>query len=324
MRGRLQGASQRGLEPGLRLLRGVLIGGCLLAHNARPRPFLGESMAKEPFRKGQSFCIFCNSSGVTHEHMWADWLKEYIPRTEDRHRTGATIIGIQEDEDREEILTRAGDLHSRRIKCVCGPCNNGWMSGLQTDAKPILVPTLIGEKIELHRRSQTILSAWITMMAMVSEYLQKGMSSVPSLERVYLETHQKSPKNWRIWIGRHNRQHHPRYSHRTLPFVTKEEFERTGGPSTDTPANTQTTTICLGKHLLIHVMSSDVAWSLIRRWRLPPQIGDNLLQIWPIKDKIVRWPPDTALTDAGISLVADDLMGKVTTFLRSHHGRPAP
>lgn len=281
-------------------------------------------MAKIPFRKGQNFCIFCNSPGLTREHMWADWLKEYIPRTEDRHCTGVTIIGIHEDENREEISIRAGDLHSRRIKCVCGVCNSGWMSALQTSARPILVPTLAGEPIQLHRRSQTILSAWCTMMTMVSEHLQQGMSSISPTERDYLKTHQKPPRNWRIWIGRHAGQNHTRYFHRTLPFVTKDEFERSGGPSTDVAANTQTTTICLGKHLLIHIMSSDVGWSLIRRWRLPAQIRDNLVQIWPVRDKIICWPPDLALNDAGVALIADDLMGKVTTFLRSNHGTRAP
>ena len=101
------------------------------------------TMAKTPKRSNlrpPGRCIFCGGGGLSKEHMWADWLHAYIPRIAPEHRTRSTLIHLEN----QEISTqrRAGDPHSRRIRCVCGPCNNGWMSALQEKTKPFMVPML--------------------------------------------------------------------------------------------------------------------------------------------------------------------------------------
>lgn len=105
-----------------------------------------------------------------------------------------------------------------------------------------------------------------------------------------------------------------------MTFATKEEFERLGGPTVRLPSNTQTSTICLGKQILIHAMSSDVAWDIIRRWKLPPRISAGFDQIWPIRVGAVGWPNGHILTDAGIALVADEFANKASKLLRSKYG----
>lgn len=35
---------------------------------------------KQPYSKGRAQCIYCGSfKNMTREHIWADWLREYIP-----------------------------------------------------------------------------------------------------------------------------------------------------------------------------------------------------------------------------------------------------
>src|SRR5438045_8454454 len=92
-------------------------------------------------------CIFCGVTGVTREHMWADWLRCYIPRRMREHSVAATIVSPWGHEER--VSRRTGDPHSRRIKCVCGECNNVWMSQLQEATKPFLIQTLKGEPTSL-------------------------------------------------------------------------------------------------------------------------------------------------------------------------------
>jgi hypothetical protein len=141
-------------------------------------------MAKTPKRanlKPPGRCIFCDSLGVTQEHMWADWLRSYIPRTLAETRTRSALIHL--DGDKTTFINRTGDPHSRRIKCVCRKCNNEWMSRLQEDSKPFLVPMLTGEEqVTLHRRAQTILSAWIAMTVMVAEHADKEKIAISSAE----------------------------------------------------------------------------------------------------------------------------------------------
>src|SRR5256884_280586 len=72
-----------------------------------------------------------------------------------------------------KITKKAGDPQSGRIRCVCAPCNNGWMSVRQSETKPILIPLLRGESFSLHRRAQTTLAAWIAMFTMVAEFLDQ-------------------------------------------------------------------------------------------------------------------------------------------------------
>lgn len=116
-------------------------------------------------------CIFCGGHGLTKEHMWADWLRAYIPRAATEHHTQSKVVYLEKDET--SLHRRTGDPHSRRIRCVCLSCNNGWMSELQEDAKPFLVPMLKGERITLHRRAQTILASWIGMTVIVAEHVDQ-------------------------------------------------------------------------------------------------------------------------------------------------------
>lgn len=107
-----------------------------------------------------------------------------------------------------------------------------------------------------------------------------------------------------------------------MSFGTKEDFERIGAPFEDWTSNTQTTTVCLGKHLLIHIMSSDVAWNNVRKYRLPVPVAPYLYQIWPTRERIVTWPPPVALNDVGIAMVAEDFFETALRVIRSGNAPP--
>ncbi len=274
-------------------------------------------MATKPRRanlKPPGKCVFCERGGLTKEHMWAGWLRNYIDRTMEEHRIGSTLIFPA---NREEFIERhTGDPHSRKIRCVCRECNNGWMSQVQTSVKPFLVPMLIGQGIGLHRNGQTTVAAWASTMVMVAEFLDRGKIAIPQVDRAFLYEKRRPPSHWRIWVGRHRRKLHPLYTHNILPFVSKEEFERIPR-GTMGEANTQTSTICLGEHLIIHVMSSRVARSIVRRWSLPPIIDLRMAQIWPVRRSLVMWPPSGApLDDIEIDLLAQQFLSRVETVAR--------
>ena len=85
-------------------------------------------------------------------------------------------------------------------------------------------------------------------------------------------------------------------------------------------SNTQTSTILLGEHLIIHIMSSLIARRIIRLWKLPPKLAPLMSQIWPIKNPRVTWPPKNALTDADIELLANQCYNRVAAQIRQRRG----
>jgi hypothetical protein len=175
---------------------------------------------------------------------------------------------------------------------------------------------LLGQPIALDILGQATVATWTAMMVAVSEYVHKEMIAIPATDCEYLKGMQRPPDHWRIWIGRHARTNYPLFTHTVQSFASEKEIQVLGGPTVRRPSNTQTSTICLGEHLIIHVMSSEVAWSLISQYSLPSPIGLYLNQIWPIIDGSVSWPQATALVDNGIDLLANDFMRRANKLAR--------
>ncbi len=55
------------------------------------------------------------------------------------------------------------------VKWLCATCNNGWMSMLENEAKPIL-ESILDEKLkDIDAASQSTLACWAVKTAMVLE-----------------------------------------------------------------------------------------------------------------------------------------------------------
>jgi hypothetical protein len=142
---------------------------------------------------------------------------------------------------------------------------------------------------------------------------------IRAADRRWFYLNRRPPSHWRIWIGRHGREKYPLFVHNVLSCATEEKFERSSSNSA-AELNTQTSTICLGEHLLIHVMSSPTARSIIRRWKLPSGMEGALNQIWPIRNSAVAWPPSLIITDAGIDTLAQQFVIAAVNVLKRRMG----
>jgi len=56
------------------------------------------------------------------------------------------------------------DLVAKR---VCGSCNSGWLSGIESDARPILEPLIRGQAVFLPREHVVTLARWATRFSLV-------------------------------------------------------------------------------------------------------------------------------------------------------------
>jgi hypothetical protein len=151
----------------------------------------------------QRFCIFCRKPGLTYEHVWPDWLKKYVPKNMTAHNSLSVTVHRNHSEQRRE--KRSGDPRSRRLRVVCKPCNTGWMGKLRERAKPYLLPLIHGEVTSIDATAQTVVSAWITMFAMIAEYFDPSKVAISQEQRSYFLENRTPPQKWKIWIGDYER-----------------------------------------------------------------------------------------------------------------------
>jgi hypothetical protein len=150
-------------------------------------------------------CIFCERMGLTREHLFADWLRVLFPRSAtDTHNHGVTTWG-QSSSGRiyamPTLTVHQGHSGSRKVKCVCGPCNNGWMSRLETRTRPILMPLIQGNFHRVSPFDQKTLASWITKTIMVAEFLFPERVTIPDADRLRMYASAEPSENWKIWIA---------------------------------------------------------------------------------------------------------------------------
>lgn len=153
-------------------------------------------------------CIFCGGGNISKEHIYADWMRPYLLDSinSTSHRVTTVVQhglgGQQLLRDTRGPLQLKGDHRARGLKVVCKSCNEGWMSSLQTAAKPALLPLLLGEMRTPNRDSQRSIAAWSTMLTMVYEFADPFTCAIPRSERVAFAHAKKPPHNWLIWIAK--------------------------------------------------------------------------------------------------------------------------
>ena len=105
-------------------------------------------MAKPP-----GICIFCGKGGMTKQHVWPDWLKLAVPRSFARHSQIYTHMDLQSVDrplvSSPIVKSKQGDPAVKKVRKVCKSCNSGWMSRLETAAKPVLTPIIRGKNATL-------------------------------------------------------------------------------------------------------------------------------------------------------------------------------
>jgi hypothetical protein len=238
-------------------------------------------------------CIFCQDDRrLTNEHIWGDWVTDYVPRTVNKHDHANVQAPKPGEPDPPIVRIRAGDPLSSHVRVVCGPCNNGWMSQLQEAAKAHLIPLFAGQSGVIEAAPRTAIAAWIAMATMTGEYISRDPTriAVTQSDRDWLMNVGTAPKDWRIWIGRYQRRLWPgQWVHSTFPVLETEYL-----PSTltvdDRHPTLQTTAFVIGQ---LFVFAMSCVYPEIPRgwdWRTANRAPSCLRQIWPHNGGALVWP----------------------------------
>ena len=136
---------------------------------------------------------------------------------------------------------------------VCRACNNGWLSQLETIARPLLSDLVCGYARTLTVADQKLLATWIAKTTMTAEYIAKDQVAIHQATRDRFYAAREPAPNWQMWAAyytgtnwrRGNIYHHGVGMY--LPPLTMQPGVK----------NTQHTVMALGHFLCICTSSED-------------------------------------------------------------------
>jgi hypothetical protein len=90
-----------------------------------------------------------------------------------------------------------------KVKWLCGSCNNGWMSRLENEAKPIVESILDGKLEDLDASVQSTLALWAVKTTMVLEAVDPNRLWFYSVdERQRMRAARALPQRTFVWIAK--------------------------------------------------------------------------------------------------------------------------
>ena len=227
-------------------------------------------------------CMFCQEQASSKEDIWPQWLTKRFPLSEASFmeaERGGQKLGTWKNKSPKLLPAR----------CVCGICNNGWMSKLEVEMKPIVESILDKQLRVLDASSQAVISVWAVKTAMALEAL------CPERVYFYSEDERKNiraistiPIRTSIWIA----------SCVNQPNIYSEGKDlRTAQGGNE--AKAYVTTMAFGS-LAIQVASIRVLANLPQEVQITYDSrkgpwDKTLLQVWPIVRQSQQWPPHYGL-----------------------------
>lgn len=112
-------------------------------------------------------CVFCGGFPVTKEHVFPQWLNQYLSPGRQQLEQARYGEGAYDK-------TRQGAGLDFTVKKVCAPCNNGWMSQIEYSARGALEPLLSRQDFTfVSLRQQRQIAQWATKTAMMADQTQR-------------------------------------------------------------------------------------------------------------------------------------------------------
>lgn len=254
-------------------------------------------MAKPP-----RACIFCGSPANSKEHIWPVWLHELLgPQAPGvRHDRQLHTFNPKEGARTSGPTGRQGDIRTIRIRAVCRTCNNGWMSGLEEEVRPVLTPLVEGAACALDTEQLRTLAQWLTLKTLIVEHATAETSVTPQSDRTAFFERGTIPPFFNVYAA-HNvgqsRLFFVRHSH-TIAVSREGPIPLLDG----THRNIQAVTMVAGKAAFQVVATRLEAFQVEDKARC---IGfHDRCRIWPQPPAEVQCPPRPRLDDAGIAFVA--------------------
>jgi hypothetical protein len=219
-------------------------------------------------------CVFCGGSGLTKGHIWPEWMGDVLISEATHHVQTVGELKTFTPKMRRPAYKqrmRQGHAGSRKLRNTCANCNSGWMSLIESSAKPFAIPLMRGEPYLLTTIGQRFLSALLCLITIRVEFSDMATQAVPPSDREWFKEKFEPSSNWQIWIAKYaddDPEKHWCYHH---GFVIVSSPDENAGPYM---CNTQATTLVIGR-LCAHIFSA-TDWPDFDGYE-----GVTLSRIWP-------------------------------------------
>ena len=227
-----------------------------------------------------SSCIFCGKTPVTKEDLFSKWILRLLAREFDtvKCRKGSS------SRSSADAYWESDQPNRTVVKCVCRPCNNGWMSELERAAKPTLASLILGEGVALDTEMQETIAKWATLKAMIGAY-SWGTHPIPADWLAHFYREHRPPNGWHVTTTRYiGKNLQILDSHRvTLHFASSDQ-----SIPTSTENKAILTTLIVG-YFAVNI------WAI--RERTPLNVRSFIVKLWPTSPLALLWPPDVQITD---------------------------
>ena len=222
-------------------------------------------------------CMFCLNKASTCEDAWPLWLMKHFPTSSTAHMN-AEIGGWKLD-------SWSPAKPSLRVKRLCPSCNNGWMSRLESETKPVLESILDDQLKDLDTSAQLTLARWAVKTAMVLEATDSNRCWFYSEDdRQLMRKALDLPQRTSVWIAKCVNQ--PNI------YSAAKHLRTTPG---DDGVHMYATTMAFGS-LALQVESIRTPSAVPENVAVTYDVreGDwdqTLVQVWPASQNSRAWPP---------------------------------
>jgi hypothetical protein len=227
----------------------------------------------------------------TKEHIFGDWTTPFLKIP---GRPG-TQIRWQETNAGSERSSYPAYPAQQTVQGVCHSCNSGWLSRIQTAAKPFLLHALRGGKKRSYGESaQEAMAIWAYRAGLVAG-IKSGPAAVPETDLHDFYGSRRPPELCRIWMGV--------TPYRQFTYINHVAF-KVFPEDAEPPPSVNAFADVLG---IGHVAFCVLHWSATKpntgMGRVHQEFGDALTQIWPAV-KPIQWPPRKVITYNGLERLA--------------------
>jgi hypothetical protein len=226
-------------------------------------------------------CIFCGKHS-SNKHHKEDVLPKWIAR--EFPGNWRTVFGHS-----GRTFAKRGEIGIVSRK-PCTECNNGWMSRLESAAKPILIPLMKGIATDLTPDQQKVISAWLLKTCiMVEVYDATNPDYFEARDRKALKESLAIPEQTSIFLARYVGAHEIR--------IHEMPVDLAFGPLENAAWSYGYSATLAIKQLAFQIFSFRAPENLrLSAIEIPQLWSEATIQAWPIGGN-VRWPPNLAMDD---------------------------
>lgn len=260
-------------------------------------------------------CIFCGEPfgpmrKRSDEHAAPKWcgelLAEHLAPPPPGTPPPEHIQIIETADGREELFKGKRNPFTTVAKDVCKPCNEGWMEEMEDWAKRWLAAPIIGRSRTLAFWRQASAASWAVKTALVWELVDTQQRTVPlEVLRIFHQL-QRPGGRQQVWLGRYQ----GRDPHHSWRRVAAHHID--GPAEGEQDAEGYLVAVTIGELAMV-VLGHTFSLAGIRVGDPLPGIAlhesfpGQLVQVWPLKNETVRWPPPTILDDAVLDAIVRSL-----------------